>query len=94
MVTTVVVPVEEALTDIGINPRNLVIDIQCVGDISCAMLLGEGWPTHSDTSGLVESLTHHQLIISSILTVLLQYSLVPIKIIEGCTQILSHGHNM
>ena len=45
MVTTVGIPEEEALEDIGMKTINVGINMDCVGEASWVKSLGEVWPT-------------------------------------------------
>ena len=45
VISTAGIPVEEALADIGIKTRNVVINMECDGEASCVKLLGEVRPT-------------------------------------------------
>ena len=45
--TTVDVPVEESLADIGMKVINVVIHMECGGELSWVNSLGEIWPTQS-----------------------------------------------
>ena len=47
VITTVGVPVKEALDDIGMRYRNVVIHMDCDGKASLERSLGELWPTQS-----------------------------------------------
>ena len=45
VITTVGITVEEALADIGMKTRNLVIHMECDGEASWVKSLREVWPT-------------------------------------------------
>ena len=45
IISTVGIPVEEALADIGIKIINVVIHMECDGESSWVKSLGELWPT-------------------------------------------------
>ena len=47
VITTVGVPVEEDLADIGMKSRNVVIHMVCDGEESWIKTIGEVWPTPS-----------------------------------------------
>ena len=47
VITTVGIPVEEALADIGTKTINVVIHMKCDVEESWVKLLGEVWPTQS-----------------------------------------------
>ena len=47
VINTVGVPVEEALADILMKARNVVINMECDGEASWVKSLGESWPTQS-----------------------------------------------
>ena len=47
MITTVGIPLEEDLDNIGMKTRNVVIHMECDGEASWVKLLGEAWPTQS-----------------------------------------------
>ena len=47
VIAMVGIPVEEALADIGMKTRILVIHMECGGEASWVKSLGELWPTQS-----------------------------------------------
>ena len=47
VITTVGIPVEEALADIGMKTRNVVIHMECDVEASWVKLLGEVWTNQS-----------------------------------------------
>ena len=47
VITTVGIIAEEALADIGMKTRNVVIHMECDGEASWLKPLGEAWPTQS-----------------------------------------------
>ena len=47
VITMVGIPVEEDLADIVIKTRNMVIHMECDGDLSWVNFLGELWQTQS-----------------------------------------------
>ena len=47
MITAVGIPVEEALNDIRMKSRSMVICVDCAGEASWVKFLGEVWTTKS-----------------------------------------------
>ena len=47
MITTVGIPLEDALADTGMKTINVVIDMECDGESSWVKSIGEVWPTQS-----------------------------------------------
>ena len=45
MITTLGIPVEEALADNGMKSRKVVVNLECDRKSSCVRSLGEVWPT-------------------------------------------------